>query len=537
MISPELADKLRSVLLDGIGGSVENDFSRYQTDPVAFGRDILKHDYPECVCDLMESVLKNRVTLGKSGNSTGKSYCVGDLAVWFLLVFPDSKVFLAAAPPESNLNNILWPKVINNIRENENLFKNYRITNDGIYDRSNAEHYLTKLTIPSQGSESDRQARFSGKHAPHLLFCLDEADAIPEACFNGIETCMSGDFDRLLCTFNPRQSAGRLYRLENNGGAKVVKLSAFDHPNVIYGENRIPGAVTREVTVQRINNYTRPLAIGEAVSRNCFEVPEFLVGAVAKDPNREDVYYPPLDAGNRYIENPQFSHVVLGEYPAQSTSQLISQEWIDRARLRWDEYVKINGERPPSEYAIMGQDVGEFGDDPSVTCFRYPGGFVERLVSWYGVDPVVTGEKAAREYKSRKVQFANVDGIGVGSGVAPYMVRLGCKAYSVKVSNSPFDTIGCSVEDRDEMYRLRDQLIWMARDHLRTSTTAMLPPDDLLIEEMLAFVYWEDERTGKTRVTSNADIKMMIRRSADRFCAYYLTFYDPPAPSRRWELT
>jgi len=111
-----------------------------------------------------------------------------------------------------------------------------------------------------------------------------------------------------------------------------------------------------------------------------------------------------------------------------------------------------NGEVPPKgTFAIMGQDVGEFGSDSNVTCFRY-GGFVERFVVWGGVDTVKTSDRAVSEYEARTVSRVNVDATGVGAGVAPQMKRSGCNATPVKVASSPTETT-----ELGEFYILRDQ--------------------------------------------------------------------------------
>jgi hypothetical protein len=111
------------------------------------------------------------------------------------------------------------------------------------------------------------------------------------------------------------------------------------------------------------------------------------------------VTYSPLKTGWYKIINSAFAYMVLGQYPAQGANQLISREWIARARSRWDSYVAEHGEKPPaSTTAIMGQDVGEFGSDMSMSCFRY-GGYVEQLIGWGEVDPISV--KDARPNRSR----------------------------------------------------------------------------------------------------------------------------------------
>jgi hypothetical protein len=268
--------------------------------------------------------------------------------------------------------------------------------------------------------------------------------------------------------FNPRAEMGEAYRMERDGRANVVELSAFNHPNVISGIDEIPGAVTRETTVRRINEWCRHLVEGEKPDGECFELPEFLAGATAKSHSGQE--YPPLKPGWYKIMESAFAYMVLGEYPAQGTNQLISKEWIARARSRWDSYVAKYGETPPKgTSAVMGQDVGEFGSDSNVSCFRY-GGFVERMVTWSGVDTITTGDRAVSEYQSRKVLRVNVDATGIGAGVAPYMHRKGCVSSPVMVASSPTEKT-----ELGEFYILRDQLWWACREWLRTDRAQCFP--------------------------------------------------------------
>jgi hypothetical protein len=322
----------------------------------------------------------------------------------------------------------------------------------------------------------------------------------------------------LLIMYNPRAEVGEAYRMERDGKANVVQLSAFNHPNVVLGEDKIPGAVTRETTVRRINEWTRPLVDEETVDGDCFELPEFLVGATAKSPSGQ--YYPQLRAGFYKINESAFAYMVLGRYPTRGSTQLISKDWISQARSRWDAYVAQHGEIPPQGVsATLGQDVGEFGTDANVACFRY-GGFVERLVAWNGVDTIQTGDRAIAEYKARDVSRACVDGTGVGGGVGPHMQRKGCSAFSVKVASKPTETT-----ELGEFYILRDQLWWACREWLRTDPGAMLPPDEQLVEELQTPTY--EVQNGKVRVMKKATMRELLKRSPDRADALCLTFYKP----------
>lgn len=489
------------------------EFDQYRADPVGFGEKILGERYTDEVKAMMESVRDNVVTVAMSANATGKTHGAARVAVWFYKCFQGAQVYTAAAPPQGNLERLLWGEIGSIVEKHPELFKRDTIRNLNI--ARGAQSFLVGVSIPASGSEAQRESKFSGKHAPYLLFVIDEGDAVPDEVFRGIESCMSGGHARLLIMLNPRAEAGEVYRMSRDRRAKVVHLSAFSHPNVIEGRDVIPGAVTRETTVRRINDWCRPLAPGEVPDSECFELPAFLGGATA--PTQDGRTYEPLVPGYYRIVEPAFSYMVLGRYPAKSSSQLISREWVQRARDRWDQWARDYGEKPPTNtIPVMGLDVGEFGSDANVACFRW-GGYVERLEAWGGVDTVVTADRAIQEYHKRHIGRCNVDATGVGAGVGPYMQRQGCQAVPVKVASSP-----TLKTDLGEFQILRDQLWWSCREWLRTDPGAMLPPDELLVEELLAPSY--EVEAGKIRVMKKSTIRELIKRSPDRADALCLTF-------------
>jgi hypothetical protein len=461
---------------------------------------------------IAESFWKYQYTLVKSANAVGKTHGAGKLMCASYAVFPGSQVYGGAAPPESNLKNILFAEVYDTVEKNPEVFKNDKKMVMEI-SRS-AKSFIRGVTIPTAGTETQREAKFSGKHAPHLFFVLDEADAIPDEVFRGVESCVSGGNVHVLIMFNPRAESGEAWRLERDGKANIVELSAMTHPNVVTGEDKIPGAVTRETTVRRINEWCRPLAEDEAPGLETFELPEFLESAVAS--SHAGNPYPPLKAGVYKIEAPEFYYMVLGKYPAAGANRLINREWIAQARERWDEHVSVNGNEPlPGMRATMGLDVAEMGEDANVACFRY-GGFVDKPVTWTGMDIIASGDRAMIEYESRKVSRVNVDGHGVGAGVAPYLLRQGAPAVSVKVASKPTEKT-----ELGEFQILRDQLWWSVREWLRTEQ-AMLPPDELLIEELACPTY--EVENGKIRIMKKPTMRELLKRSPDRADALCLTF-------------
>lgn len=497
------------------------DYARYYDDPVGFGEEVLGESYTDDVKRLMESVRDFRVTVAISATGTGKSHSAARVASWFYKSHKNAQVYTCAAPPEKNLRTILWGELGNIIHNfGDTLFKDDHITDLNIGAKNDKKSFITGVTIPMTGSEKEREGRFSGKHAPNMLFICDEGDAIPEAVYKGIEGCMSGGIRvRLLIMFNPRNESGYVARLIQEGKANVVELSAFRHPNVVTGEHVIPGAVDRDTTVRRINEWTIPLGEGEKPDSECFEVPEYLVGTVAKTVGG-NAEYPPLPGGWRRIMESQFSYMVLGKYPAAGEGQLISRAWINAARARWDSYVAANGIRPPEGVQpILGLDVAEFGPDFNVLTRRY-GGFVMPQKKWNGLDPLETADKAADAYFDYNALMVCVDGTGVGAGVAPQMERRGCSdVYGVKVSEKPTFEV-----EFGRFFILRDQLFWLMREWLRRDPGAMLPPDKDLIEELATPTY--EVVNGKIKIMDKKTMKGLLGHSPDSAESLLMTFFN-----------
>ena len=492
-------------------------YIRYQDNPVGFAEDILGETLTDDIKLMMNSVRDNIVTVCVTANGVGKTHSAARVGIWWLKCFQESQCYCAAAPPESNLKRLLFGEINGVVEREETLFDEFKTTS--LHIEKNANSFLTGVTIPSSGTAKQREARFSGKHSPHLLFILDEGDAIDDAVFAGIESCLSGGHGRLLVMFNPRAKAGAPYRMIRDRVANVVELSALTHPNVVTGENLIPGAVDRPTTLRRINQWTRPLHSDELEDSNSFELPEFLEGHIGKDQAGRP--YPPLQSGHRKITVPAFSYMVLGKFPAQAEDALISREWVDKARSRYDSYVLEHGEIPPKySKCIAGLDVAEMGADANILCKRY-GNFVLPLVSWQGMDIPDTVDRAATELEDVPVIRICCDTTGVGAGTSASLSRLHLPGVSCKVARSPTERT-----ELGEFGILRDQLWWAVREWLRTDL-AMLPPDEELIEELLVATYKVDN--GKVRIMKKDLMKELLRRSPDRADGLCLTFYDQGA--------
>ncbi len=138
----------------------------YQADPVGFGENVLGERYTDEVKILMESVRDNIITIAKSANAVGKTHAAARIAVWFYKVFENCQVYTGAAPPESNLKKLLWGEIGSITENHKDLFNLDNIKS--LHIERSAQSFITGVTIPSSGTESQREAKFSGKHSPAL---------------------------------------------------------------------------------------------------------------------------------------------------------------------------------------------------------------------------------------------------------------------------------------------------------------------------------------------------------------------------------
>ena len=496
----------------------------YADHPIRFAEEILGANLTEDQKLVLRSVRDNRITLVASANAVGKTYDAGAAAIWWGSSFSPSKTVLTAAPPEDNLKRLLWGELAGFFEKRPELLPaSYNALPASMTLRYSAQHWIEGRTIPVSAKAADREARFSGVHSPHMLFIVDEGDAVPPEIYRAIESCMSGEHDRLLILFNPRSPSGAVYQMIREGIGNVVTLTAFSHPNVITGKTVIPGAVSRKRVVERIIRWSRPLIDGEEADEvSTFIVPDFLDGESA-----------PLKAGGksasliggqvRKITQAELAYMVLGRYPTSLSNQLIDRADIVKAQNRWKAYVALHGERPPEGIRPrVGQDVAEFGDDQNVIMPRW-GGFVGAPVKWSGVDTVVSADRGLAYAKRVNPEFHFIDATGIGSSMAPLMRRDGiAQAVGVKTSKSPLG----APEDMGEFKIYRDELFWKVRLWLKYDPTAMLPPSEELEDDLLVLTY--SKRSGKIVVMSKKEAKPLLGgRSPDEGDALALTFAEP----------
>lgn len=398
-------------------------FTRYQTDPVLFGSEVLGETWWSKQREIAISVRDNERTAVKSGFDLGKSFIAARLAAWFLSSFENSIVF-TTAPTNRQVKNILWRYLRSAHRKG------------GLPGRCGVQEWNIQDDWYAFGS-SPRDydpTSIQGIHAPRVLAIVDEAEGVPRQIHDAIEGLLGGDLCRLLLIGNPEDPAGPFADCFRSELYNCITISAFDSPNVT-GEMEIPGLVGQKW----IDTQKKRGMEGSAwwVSR------------------------------------------VLGQFPEAGADTLITLRQIQRALDRPELTDAGPMVLPPDARVVVGVDVARRGPDNSALAAMKGGLKLLELQQAHGWDTVQTANYAAQMAKRHSAYKIRVDGLG-GLGVAVYDQllamkndgSLSCQVEDVRVSDP--------ARDAEQFFNMRSEIWWNMRLDLEADLVDLsaVKPDD-----------------------------------------------------------
>lgn len=241
----------------------KNQFKQYKEDPLGFFKEIIK--YEKMTLDreaYLEILAKERIIVAKVPSKIGTTHFINQLALWHYISYEGSRVFITCPPPNSNFN---FGALINLQDKYKHLFSYSNITGSsitGTYDVNNSIDYLT---VPQYGNRSERIAKFSGKFAKNHLFIIDRANAMPTEILETMEIYRRIPTAKILYFYNENHANKEANNkfLELTKDFPKFQFSIFNHPNVCYGKEEIPGAINQEKVKEYILKYSRPCHQGE----------------------------------------------------------------------------------------------------------------------------------------------------------------------------------------------------------------------------------------------------------------------------------
>ena len=463
---------------------------------------------------IVDSCQENPMTSVASGTARGKDYVAACIALAFLYLTPDfneqgalvgnTKIALTA-PTNRQVHDIMIPEIRRLIRTAKSRFPfacpGRLVANDIRTDYE--EWFLTGFK-----SDDNTTEVWSGFHAVHTMFVITEASGISEVIYNAIEGNLQGD-SRVLLVFNPNVVSGYAAKSMSSDRFAHFRLDSLHAENVVKKMNVIPGQVDYRWVQDKVNIW-------------CSKVQESDYNEGEGDFRWE---------GGLYRPNDLFRVKVRGMFPKAATDSLIPYEWVTLAQERWKKKREEVGDDwlPNDEPLRLGVDVAGMGRDSSNLCPRY-GNFVDTFVVHQSAGKAdhmkVAGMTINELHKSQmKGAKAMIDTIGEGAGVFSRLEEL----HVPGVISCKFSEGAKGLSDITGQYKfsnMRAYLHWAVRDWLnpKNNTGAMLPPDDMLLEEATT-IKWSFQSNGDILIEKKEDIISRLGRSPDRWDALCNTFY------------
>lgn len=193
----------------------------------------------------------------ESATGVGKTYFASRVIYWFLDCFFNSLVVIIG-PTSSQLRDNIWSE----LRTAHPKFKKLRpqsiiIENDlRVIDsnESKAWHAIMRSGAGDGGADK-ASAKLSGFHRPHMLFIFDEMQGVSQSAIETIENTCTATNNLILGLGNPDAKEDSLHKFCVRENINHYIVSALDHPNVVLGNENIPGAVSRLSIERRRKKY------------------------------------------------------------------------------------------------------------------------------------------------------------------------------------------------------------------------------------------------------------------------------------------
>jgi len=185
----------------------------------------------------------------QSSTGTGKTFVAALAALWFLAVFPNSKVMMVA-PKEDLLKINLWGE----IHRFSTLYKAaYPNANFMQLEIRMGDNWIGRGFVASVSAGEEVSSKAAGFHAEHMLWIMDETQGIDPAILAAIENTCTDRHNLRLALGNPRSTEDPLNQLFRRADFLGIRISSLDHPNVVMNDPSVdlrrhrilvPGAVS-----------------------------------------------------------------------------------------------------------------------------------------------------------------------------------------------------------------------------------------------------------------------------------------------------
>ena len=193
------------------------------TNPAAFARSMLDVRLYDQQNRLLTAVANHRRIAVKACHSSGKTYVLACLVLWFLTRWPDAKVITTSSAYEQ-VRRQLWPEI-------DAIARHSRIAFPAVREA----HMMLSRQNFAIGVSVDTPVRLQGHHSGHVLIIVDESNGIADPIYESIDSLMASGDVTLVAVGNPVIPEGWWFRVfeDELPGWQRLTIGAFDTPNLL----------------------------------------------------------------------------------------------------------------------------------------------------------------------------------------------------------------------------------------------------------------------------------------------------------------
>lgn len=441
---------------------------------------------------MMETLAESQDCAVESATGVGKTFGAAIVVLWFLACFEDS-IVITAAPKSEQLLKQVWKEIGSLFTRFQKHFPDAQLLT-GLIRMKPAEHdkekWAAQAFVCGVGADEEAATKAQGFHAPDMLIITEETPGIHSAIMNSFFNTRTDDHNLHLALGNPDHQQDELHKFAKSPGVKAVRISAFDHPNVVCNRTVIPGAIGKI----RL---------------------ELRIAKLGKDSRL-------------------YQSRVRGISPAEAADALIKWEWCTAAAARWADPKFREG------LPALGVDVANSPNGDKGAIARWQGACCTEVVSRPCPDANLLGAEVALEAESTGVddKHIGVDPVGVGAGCVNELRRRGRKVRKIGGGTKAIPGLdqdilwselsepdeegqrrarGPAVVEAERFVDMRSQVWWRAREDLRLGRIA-IPVDEELFQDLTTPTFGTEN--GKIWVESKEKLVERLGRSPDKGDAF-----------------
>ena len=454
------------------------------SDPINFGLAIGLDIFPQQVMTT-NAVLENSKVAIRGCHSSGKSFMLAVIAVWWLLRYEDSTV-ITTAPTQRQVAKIMWL----DIRYVSRLaLRQLRIKTQACQ----TTQWILSEKNYAEGVSTDATVNFQGYHSQNTLIIMDEAPGIPADLWGAIEGITSSGNVRIVMAGNPTIVSGMFFEASTSDKhvewARIAYSALRDNPNVM------------NLPVSEWTQAKQPKGLTETEKGRLAT----LVNCEVDDPLLDHNVTPHMvsrrwirerwkDWGER--ELPDWHSRVCGEFPPEDEMTLIPRSAIDYARRP----AEIDIEH--ATHIDWGIDVAGYGQNETVLVAQQDL-HILGVWSFFDEDARPKSMEVMRPYIQR-TRTIRIDRIGVGHfffvDIANWVAGMvtDAEVIGVDVGKNPINT--------SDYFDLRSEIYFLLREFLIDRRVAGLTDEETC--RQLGYLRWETvERGSKRKLESKKDMR------------------------------